>query len=307
VLVIVIPMRVTLIHNPGAGEEDHEGETLRSLVAAAGHEVLYCSTHEPGWERALEQPSELVVVAGGDGTVGNVFKEVATKDVAVTLLPLGSANNVARTLGLGDAGVEELVRGWSTAKRRRFDVAYATAPWGEDLFVESMGGGIFGDVLTRAENVDAGRKPDGEEKVDLGLELLRDAVESARPRHWEVTVDGSDLSGEFLAVEVTNIRELGPNLPIAPGADAGDGLLDVVLVGAEDRPLLASYLDERLRDLEPPAPRLPVRTGARVVLRPPDDCPLHVDDELWPQDPDARGDATAVATVGTVLTLLVPS
>ena len=300
-------MRVTLIHNPSAGEDDHEGETLRTVVAGAGHDVHYSSVRQPDWALALEQPGDLVVVAGGDGTVGKVFKQVATKDVPVTLLPLGSANNIARTLGLGDDDVEELARGWDSAAHRRFDIGYATAPWGEVLFVESAGGGIFGDVLSRAEEVDAEEKVEGDEKVDLGLELLRDEFESSPPRHWTLEVDGVDLSGEYLAVEVSNIRELGPNFPLAPGADPGDGLLDVVLIRAEDRAALVAYFEDRLCDREPVVPRLEVRRGKRIVLRPPDDCRLHVDDGLWPDDPEARGDGTVVATVGPVLTLLVPN
>lgn len=301
-----VQMRVTLIHNPSAGEDDHEGEALRSLVAAAGHEVVYCSVRRPGWERALEQPSELFVVAGGDGTVGKVFLEVATKDVPVTLLPVGSANNVGRTLGIADAEVEELVRGWANATHRPFDLGQATAPWGEVRFVESMGGGIFGDVLSRAEVVDPTEDVEGEEKVELGLELLRDAVESAHPRSWVVEVDGTDLSGDFLAVVVMNIRELGPNFPLAPDADPGDGLLDVVQIRADDRAALVSYFDARLRDLEPPPPPLPPRRGERVMIRPPGDCRLHVDDELWPGEPDDRGDGSAVAHCESQLTLLVP-
>src|SRR3954463_5240521 len=63
-------MRVTLIHNPGAGEEGQpDAEDLRRLVRAAGHEVWCVSSKEPGWEAALDRPAELIAIAGGDGTV----------------------------------------------------------------------------------------------------------------------------------------------------------------------------------------------------------------------------------------------
>ena len=300
-------MRLTLIHNPDAGEDDHAGHALRSLVDRAGHELRYCSLEEPDWREALENPGDLVVVAGGDGSVGKVFKEIATKRVPVTLLPVGSANNIARTVGIADRDVEALVAGWDDGELRRFDVGRASAPWGEELFAESVGGGIFGEVLARAPQAErAVGDVDGEEKVDLGLELLREVIEGLPARQWRVEVDGNDLSGEFLAVELMNTREIGPNLPLAPDADPGDGLLEVALVGEAERSKLLEYLSERLRDLNLPPPEIHRRRGRRIVLEAPVDVRLHVDDELWAEDPGTRRPGEIVAELGPSLDLLVP-
>jgi diacylglycerol kinase family enzyme len=300
-------MRVTLIHNPSAGDDDHAADALRSNVAAAGHEVSYTSMKERSWEEALEDASDLVVVAGGDGSVGKVFKEVATKGVPVTLLPVGSANNIARSLGIPDVEVERLVRGWAEGGHRRLDLGEAAAPWGGTLFVESIGGGIFGEVLARAEGVEnAGLEVDGDEKVELGVEILREVVESIPAREWRVEVDDDDLSGELLAVEAMNIGEMGPNLPLAEQADPGDGRLDVVLIRDEDRSNLVSYLSARMRDLDPVLPGLRRTRGERVVLGPPEDLRLHVDDRFWPAETDGRGDGPVVVRCGPSLTVLAP-
>jgi diacylglycerol kinase (ATP) len=300
-------MRVTLIHHPGAGDDDHAGHALRSLLERAGHEVTYRSLEQPEWREALADPGDLVVVAGGDGSVGKVFKEVATKDVPVTLLPFGSANNIARTIGIAERDPEALVAGWERGDRRRFDLGRATAPWGEELFAESVGGGIFGEVLGRAARVDNEElEVDREEKVDLGLELMREVVEELPVARWRVEVDGDDRSGDLLAVEVMNTGELGPNFALAPGADFGDGLLDVVLIGETERSALLGYFSERLRDLDPAPPDLPCRRGRRVVLRPPDETRLHVDDALWPDNEASRAGGEIVVEPGPALTLLVP-
>lgn len=298
-------MRVTLLHNPSAGEENHEADDLQALVAAAGHEVA-CYSLAEDWDAALEDPGQLVVVAGGDGSVGKVFRQVATKDVPVTVLPLGSANNVARTLGIEDTPIEKLVAGWEGAPLRRFDLGQATAAWGETLFVESIGGGIFGQMLERGEEVDAEEK-DGDAKVRIGLELMRSAIAAAPALPWRVEVAGADVSGDYLAVEVTNIREIGPHFPLVPEASVGDGMLDVVLIGTDDREALVGYFGDRLAGDEPRQLRLTTRRGDRVVLRPPAECPLHVDDELWPEDPDARDDGSALLTPGPSVTVVVPA
>jgi diacylglycerol kinase (ATP) len=300
-------MRITLLHNPDAGDDDHAGHALRSLVERAGHEVAYHSLERSDRLEALEDPGDLVVVAGGDGSVGKVFKELATKDVRVTLLPVGSANNIARTVGIADRDIEELVAGWERGELRRFDLAVATAPWGEELIAESVGGGIFGEVLVRAEGVDdTAVDVDGEEKVDLGLELMREAIETLPVRPWRIEVDGDDRSGEFLAVEVTNTGEMGPNFPLAPDADPGDGRLELVLVGEEQRSTLLAYFSERLRDLDPSPPELPRLRGRRFVLGPPADAPVHADDELWPEDGGARPEGEIVVRLGPSLNLVIP-
>jgi diacylglycerol kinase (ATP) len=300
-------MRVTLIHNPTAGDDDHAADHLRSVVAEAGHEVSYTSMKQPAWAEALESSGDLVVVAGGDGSVGKVFREVATKGTPVTLLPVGSANNIARSLGIPDVDVERLVRGWDDGEHRRLDVGEATAPWGRTLFVESIGGGIFGEVLSRAEGVeDAGVDVDGDEKVDLGVEMVREVVESLPAREWRVEVDGDDLSGELLAIEAMNIGQMGPNLPLASQADPGDGLLDVVLIREEDRSNLVAYLSQRMRELDPALPGLRRIRGERVVLGPPAEPRLHVDDRLWPAEDAAPADGEVVVTCGPSLTVLVP-
>jgi diacylglycerol kinase (ATP) len=247
-------------------------------------------------------------VAGGDGSVGKVFKEIATKRVPVTLLPVGSANNIARTVGIADRDVEALVAGWDDGELRRFDLGVATAPWGEELFAESIGGGIFGEVLARAPQAErAAGDVDGGEKVDLGLELLRDVIEGVPVRPWRVDVDGEVLSGEFLAVEVMNTGELGPNFPLAPDADPSDGLLEVVLVGESERPQLLAYFAKRLRDLDPPPPDVPGRRGRRIAFSPPAGARLHIDDELWPEDERARRSGEVVVEIGPSLDLLIPS
>ena len=137
-------MRITLIHNPRAGKQDDgEGEDLRKLLKKAGHKVRYHSSKDGEWKRSLKKPADLVVVAGGDGTVGKVTRRMVGRGVPVALLPSGTANNIARTLGLVERPFEDLVRGWEGARRVKLDVGIAAGPWGERYFVEGVGAGLF--------------------------------------------------------------------------------------------------------------------------------------------------------------------
>ena len=290
-------MRVTLLHNPTAGDEEHSRERLLEALADAGHEAVYQSAKEDGWMEALEPPADLIVAAGGDGTMDKVFRAAAGGPVPVAVLPLGSANNVARTLGISpERPTLEVARSWHDAGSHPYDIG-ELRPGGDVMqFVECMGGGIFGDVLARAGEQD--EELSAEEKKELGLDLLEAAIHDAPALVWELELDGEDLSGEFLAVEAMNVREIGPNVPLAPEADPGDGLLDVALLAAGHREGLAAYLREREPDHHIPPPAMRRARGRLLRMGFPDGCPLHVDDELWPEGSVDGAQGGAVIDVG---------
>ena len=294
-------MRVTLIHNPTAGDESHSRSELCATLADAGHDVRYHSINADGWAEALHVPTDLVAVAGGDGTVRRVVKELAGSDVPLTLLPVGTANNIARTLGFGDAAIVELVRAWPRARTWPFDVGKVDATSGETHFVEAVGGGLFADLLARAEEADDDAN-DPDEDLERGLRLLLDAIAEARTRRWTLELDGTDVSDDLLAVEALNVGESGPRIPLAPGADPSDGQLEVVLVRPDAAGSLAAHVEARLKQRAPEPPRLEVLRGRSLRIEFPDGCPVRVDDRLW----GGEGESVVVSVGDVRVDVLVP-
>ena len=294
-------MRVILVHNPTAGDEQHTREQLTAAIEAEGHEVVYQSVKDDDWTDALAAPADLVAVAGGDGTVRKVFKELAGSSLPATVIPVGTANNIARTVGFHTDDPLRLIGGWGAADRRPFDVGGIKSPWGRVAFVEATGGGLFAEILVRADGEDG-----EEDKVQLGLRVLDDVLTDAPAHRWELDADGDRIEGEFLGVEALNVRETGPKLPLAPDADPGDGLLDLVVVRPEDRETLTRHVRARL-DGEDGTP-LPFerRRVRRIAFSLPADCPLRVDEELWPGDADRRAGAELVVSARWRLDVLVP-
>src|SRR6185369_915874 len=90
--------------------------------------------------------SELIVIAGGDGTVQRVATELAWRELPLAILPLGTANNIATSLGI-EGPTEALVAGWATARRSPLDLGVATGPWGTRRFIESVGGGLVSNGI----------------------------------------------------------------------------------------------------------------------------------------------------------------
>jgi diacylglycerol kinase family enzyme len=271
-------LRVIVLHNPTAGDAEHHPQAIVSALEEVGHDVEWQSTKKDGWEATLDRGAELLVVAGGDGTVQKVFRRLAGKDVPVTLLPVGSANNVARSLGFDDDDPGRLVRGWPTARRVACDVGSMSSGLEQHCFVESAGGGAFADALERAEEADDDLAAD--EKIEQGLGLLQESLAAARPAPWELSVDGDDLSGELVGLEVLNVPALGPRITLAPEADPADGLLDLVLIRSNDAAALAAYVHERREGRSPELPAFDVRKAREIVFRPPPGTPLHYDDDL---------------------------
>src|SRR5206468_7695208 len=92
-------MRIVLMHNPKAGRGDHAKKDLMAELANAGHHAIYESTRKSDYKKALKKPTDLVLAAGGDGTVGKIGRELIGTGIPLSVLPLGTANNLARSLG----------------------------------------------------------------------------------------------------------------------------------------------------------------------------------------------------------------
>jgi diacylglycerol kinase (ATP) len=234
-------MKVTLLVNPSAGDGDHSADALRRQIESAGYRVEVGSTKGEGLTQVLERADGLVVVAGGDGTVGRVIKALVGTKLPLAILPLGTANNIAASLGIHGT-VEELVARWATASGVHVDVGSVRGPWGETAFVESIGVGLLARLISPAVG---DRLDDVEQARDAAYHLAH----STPLKHWRVELDGKDFSGEYLLIEAMNIRCAGPNICFAVRAEPGGGRLEVVFAGERERTTLQALVrDEKTAD-----------------------------------------------------------
>ena len=302
-------MRITLIHNPGAGGTgSDDAARLIALLGKNGHEVHYQSSKEKGWKKALEEPADAIAVVGGDGIVGRVAKRMAGRAVPVAPLPGGTANNIARTIGLAGRPWEELVRGWESGRTVKLDVGLARGPWGERNVMEGLGAGLFAALIAHA---DASRTlaqlPHADAKVAYTLQLLKERLEHAAPVEIEAQVDGEDVSGEYLMFEAMIIPYIGPNLFLAPDSKPGDGLFELVLVRENERERVREYL-AHWQNGKARLPVLPSRHGKELRMTW-TGFPLHIDDKRWPKEgaPPAREGLIEVKLEGNTTRFLAPA
>jgi diacylglycerol kinase (ATP) len=306
-------MRITLIHNPKAGPQDQpDADALLRLIRDAGHDVEsrdcddidhlvdrlddHSADHfaDHFADKATAGTCDLIAISGGDGTVGRVAKRLLGCPVPLTFIPTGTANNLSRSLGLLELSLEQLIAGWSTARILPIDLGVIEGPWGSQHFIEGVGVGLFTRTMLEIDAFNSlAHLTTPQEKIAEALALMGERLRTFPARRMSLTLDGADLSGEYLMVEAMNIRYVGPNLYVAPGCDPGDGLLDVVLVAEKERASLLAHLASWRRGALL-APSLPTYRGAHLQIEWLGST-LHVDDETWP--PEGEGEYAVPSTI----------
>ena len=278
-------MKVTLVHNPDAGANGRvTAAQLLRTIGNAGYSARYQSTKDPDWHKALDAPTDIIAVAGGDGIVGRVAKRCVGRAIPIAVLPLGTANNIARSLGLIDIPLDRLVEQWRTAPHQKVDVACATGPWGSFNFIEGMGVGLFTEIMSQLDargNLDLAHLLRADEKIASVQDVLRDHLSRYPSFKMKVFLDGRDLSGEFILLEALNIQFVGPNLCLAPDANPADGLLDLAFFyeGQQDE-LIYQLVHNGKRTSPPPRPPLAAQRGRRLEIAL-QGLPVHIDDQAW--------------------------
>jgi diacylglycerol kinase (ATP) len=231
---------------------------------------------------ALQEGARLIVAAGGDGTINDVVNGLAGNlaQARLGVLPLGTGNDLARTLAL-PTDVREAFQLLTSGPVRTLDVIRVETVNGAVHGVNVAAGGFTGQVNEVMTD---------ELKASWGpLAYLRGAV-SVLPNltDYETSITWDDGPEERVAafnIIVANGRTAAGGLMVAPTANPEDGLLDVVIVqsgsladlaGVAARLLVGNYVDSDLV-LHRQARR--VRVAARPGMW------FNVDGELLTKDP----------------------
>jgi len=268
---------VVIIGNPEAGRARRKDclKNCAEILRSGGLEVEVWPTERPqhATELAALAGARLVVAAGGDGTINEVVNGLE-RDAALGVLPLGTANVLARELGLplkAEAACERILGG----KERRIDVGVATDHEGTERRFTCMAGMGFDAHVVNEVTPSLKRYL---KIMAFPLAALKVYLEGDLPPLH--VVHGDDTYVTQFAI-VANGQYYGGDFRVAEDAALATGKLEVVLVDRVSwllRPdLLTRILAKRPLDRS-------MRSFAAKELRaksPGVHVPVQLDGEVW--------------------------
>lgn len=209
----------------GAGRAEIAAKKAIAKLAASGHEARYMVTNYVGHAteiaaQAAMEGADVVVAAGGDGTVNESAKGILGTKTALAILPFGSGNGLARELRV-PANIEKATKIISNGHPSLIDVCMM----GDQHFVCTCGLGFDALVAHKMAKV----------KTRGFLQYAKiTIIESLgyKPFAIKLKVDGQLISTNALMVTIANASQFGNNAFIAPKAKVNDGSLDLVIVSS---------------------------------------------------------------------------
>lgn len=260
-------MRVALLVNPVSGRR--KGEQIAGHAALrfseAGHEVQVVQGNDAASARdalkhAIDQGLDAVVIVGGDGALHGVLDLIAGSDLAFGLLPAGTGNDTARTLGIPvknpDAAINVVLKGMT----RKIDLADVDGT----LVVTVVASGFDSKVNERANQM---RWPRGNMRYNIAMLAELRAFE---PLDFTVTLDsGEVLQRKAMLVAVGNGPSFGGGLRICEGAQVDDGLLDVAIINPVSKTKLVRVFPSLYKGTHVTLPEFEVHRVRSVRLESP--------------------------------------
>lgn len=226
--------RVLGIVNPTAGRAG--GGALRRAVAtleAAGWRIdlRTPASVEATRDLGAAPDADLVLVAGGDGTLAALLQAYPAGGPPVALLPFGSANVVARDLGL-PLSPAAAAAALASGVERSIDVGEIRWPGGaRRRFILSVGVGAIARAVHHAE---------GAWKRAIGRAAYGVAFVRTLTAHDRVVVEaGGEVLEGGTAVALLTRHYAGPFVPV-PDSPPADGLIDLLVVQENGARLLAA-------------------------------------------------------------------
>ena len=265
-----------VILNPRAGGVRRLGRPrLERTLNASGHscELVEPASIEETAERARRGAVEgrVVVAAGGDGTIHIVANGVLSadrKDAVMGVLPLGSGNDFASSLGRPGDGIAAAITALREAKATPIDVGRVN---GGEFFVNGLGIGFDAEVVRRREGRRAGV---------LGyFPTVASSIRSYAPRAYRIGWDSGHLEATALMLAVMNGAGEGGGFRLTPDARLDDGAFDICWIDPISLWQFARYVLAVRRGTHAALPMVKMWKAASLSVESDEPLSYHLDGE----------------------------
>ncbi|HKW44422.1 MAG TPA: YegS/Rv2252/BmrU family lipid kinase [Candidatus Eremiobacteraceae bacterium] len=234
-----------LIYNPESTGNTSRAHSLKTILEKLVAHGIRAKTNTDTSGRsarafakaAVQSGESLVIVAGGDGTIEAVSSQLVGSQATLGIIPAGSANNLARSLGV-PLDVDEACALIGAGSTRQVDVGHILGEKKAEAkyFLETAGLGLTAIAIPAGQAVRKNRL--------LGLPQALLKLFDSKSEAVEVILDdGRSISANSQLVTVSNAPLMGRNFLLAPSAKMDDGLLDVAVYdGMGKTELLAHFV-----------------------------------------------------------------
>lgn len=288
--------RARLIVNPVSGDEQPNLMKLPEIVAALEIEGIRADiaftdpNNSPTQiaQTAVEEGYNLVIVAGGDGTVAEVAKGLIYAPIPLGIIPVGTYNNIARSLNIPT----ELVVACQVIARgqiKQIDVGQAN---NEHYFFEAAGVGLDAVLFPLGAEIKDGRWGRILQAAQLALayqpqkfvvEFDRTIIEARQHHRWKLkslrrkALGKRELQLEALLVVVANGPYYGTGFTVAPDAVIDDGLLTISVFRNFSKWELLRHFWSISRGQYRYSPKIETYHAAQVKITAQENLAVHID------------------------------
>jgi diacylglycerol kinase (ATP) len=223
------PVRVKLIANPGAGKASNAAKNLQLVIGyleknGLKADVAFAKPKEeatPIARKAIKDGYKTVIAMGGDGTIEAVMRGMMGSKVRLGIVPAGTENNIAKSLGI-PKDLEEACALIASDHTVKLDLGQVTTRKGKKfVFFEMATIGLSAAVYPDANKAATGKLS------SIKATAMTFIHQETRPRIFLTLDDESKIEVETMLVMVSNTPVFGKNFLVAPDASLQDGLLDI--------------------------------------------------------------------------------
>jgi diacylglycerol kinase (ATP) len=222
--------KARIIYNPTSGRElfkKHLPEVLQKFEQAGYETSCHATTCEgdaiQAARVAAERGFDLIVAAGGDGTINEVVNGIAVLEdrSKIAVIPVGTTNDFARAIGIPLNNVPQAVEVILNGESKKIDIGHVN----DQYFINIAGGGRLTELTYEVPS--KLKTMVGQLAYYLkGVEMLP----SLRPAEVEIEYDGKLFQGEIMLFLVSLTNSVGGFERLAPDSKLNDGMFDLLIL-----------------------------------------------------------------------------